>query len=100
VAHHSRPDNIRPLRAIHILSLLPLGLQRFVTVKGLTKLPIYSAGVSSGASFAVKLPKAFFSREHNQTCLQKWLAAEHQHQQQRTTVTKLQTARQQRLKRS
>ncbi|KAI3428005.1 hypothetical protein D9Q98_006391 [Chlorella vulgaris] len=39
-------------------------VQRFVTVKGLTKLPIYSAGVSSGASFAVKLPKAFFSPEY------------------------------------
>lgn len=44
--------------------------QRFVKVKRLDRKPIYTAGVSSGASFAVKFPKIFFSRETLRTlCL-------------------------------
>lgn len=47
-------------------------LQRFVKVKRLDRKPIYTAGVSSGASFAVKFPKIFFSRNARRTCRACW----------------------------
>ena len=39
-------------------------VQSFVLEMGLAYLPVYTLGISAGASFAAKIPRAFYHREH------------------------------------
>ena len=41
-------------------------LQSFVLEMGLSYLPVYTLGISAGASFAVKIPRAFYHRKHRE----------------------------------
>ncbi|EFN58162.1 hypothetical protein CHLNCDRAFT_141972 [Chlorella variabilis] len=56
--------NYSPDETISDAYQVPKIIERFVRVKRLQDKPIYTAGVSSGASFAVKIPKGFYSSEN------------------------------------